>query len=262
MSEHGYPDFQRYAQWFGAPLVDASAFAIGAGSHTDGPLQVNNWSSVILYVKPTGGTITATVRQTSSGILSGLVSDTVITIAAGSTVVRSVVLLGNQVSLILQGSAPGETVDYSLVPSNTAVNTGTVSTPTIGVQHNEVLVANEAAIDFVDAAGAVWTITDDVANGRVKITPARMVTGRVSGAGAVQAGTGFTAARTGAGGYTMTFNPVFSAVPVVVCTTATGARYILDVTAVAVNQFLVSIFDFVSGAGTDNDFSFIAMLPA
>lgn len=133
MSSHGYPDYQRYSQWFGAPLVDANDFAIGAGSHTDGPLQVNNWSSVILYVSPTGGSITATIRQTSGGISSGLVSDTVVSVAAGATKVQPVVLVGNTVSLILQGTAGGETVDYSLIPANTAVNAGTVSSAVLNL---------------------------------------------------------------------------------------------------------------------------------
>lgn len=122
----GFPDYQRYSQWIGSPLAAAVDLAIGAGSHTDGPSEAGNWSSVILYIKPTGGSITATIRQTATGLDATLIADTVVVAAAGTVVVEAVVLLGNRVTLILQGSAGGETVTYALLPSNTAVNAATI----------------------------------------------------------------------------------------------------------------------------------------
>lgn len=39
----------------------------------------------------------------------------------------------------------------------------------IGFQHNDVLVGNEAAVDFEDGGGVTWTLTDDPANSRMKV---------------------------------------------------------------------------------------------
>lgn len=41
----------------------------------------------------------------------------------------------------------------------------------INFQHNDVLVAAEQTLDFEDATGFAWTVVDDAANTRVKVTP-------------------------------------------------------------------------------------------
>lgn len=166
-----YPDFQEYARWLGDPLVQATGLALGAGSHTDGPFTVSNFASVIVALKPTGGTCTVTVKQTVLGGPASLVLSESVIVAAGATLFEAFVLFGSAVELDLQGSAPGETVDYALYPSNTTTNAQVITQATIGVQHNDVLVANEAAIDLEDSFPVAFTVVDDPPGGRVKITP-------------------------------------------------------------------------------------------
>lgn len=171
MSSHGYPDWQRYSVWLGTPLVQATALAIGAGSHTDGPFQVSNYASIILAIKPTGGQITATIKQTVQGGPTSLILSQQFVIPAGATAFEAVVLLGSTLTLDLQGSAGGETVDYALYPSNTTTNAQVITAATVDVQHQGVLVAAEPAIDLVDGLGITWTVADDGPGRRVLATP-------------------------------------------------------------------------------------------
>lgn len=73
-----------------------------------------------------------------------------------------------------------ETVDGPLPSTPLSPNTGTllpggtIVPPVIalGFEHNDVLVATEASIDFEDGGGITWVLTDDPPNGRVKVAAA------------------------------------------------------------------------------------------
>lgn len=166
----GFPDWQRITQWFGPPLDQATAFAIGAGQLVVGPLNVRNFASIVVCVKPTGGTITCTVAQAVPGGPAGLVSSQTFVCAAGNVIFEAFVLLAGVVTVTFQGSAGGETFDYAIVPSNTNTNAEVAALTQLGFQHNDAVVANETAIDFVDAAGAAWVMVDDPANLRMKVS--------------------------------------------------------------------------------------------
>lgn len=72
-----------------------------------------------------------------------------------------------------------DTTDTSiaLLPlvQNAAVKVTAATQQSIGVQHNGATVASESTLDFEDAAPITFTVTDEAANGRVKITPALSV---------------------------------------------------------------------------------------
>lgn len=55
---------------------------------------------------------------------------------------------------------------------STIGQTNVVSVASLNFQHNELAVATEPTLDFVDSATVTLTVADDVANTRVKVTPA------------------------------------------------------------------------------------------
>lgn len=171
MSAYGYADGQAITGWLGVPLVDTTGLALGAGSHTDGPFIVTNFASVIVAIKATGGPVTLKVKQAISGGPASLVLEEDLVVTAGETVFQSFVLFGDSVSVELDGSVGGTTVDYAVVPSNTTTNAQVIQAATINVQHNDALVGTEQTLDFEDGNGLTWVIADDGPNQRVKITP-------------------------------------------------------------------------------------------
>lgn len=169
----GFPDWQRITQWFGSPLDQATAFALGAGAKTVGPLDVRNFASIVVCVRPVGGNVTVTVQQIVPAGPANLVVSSSFTVNAGNVVFESFVLLAGAASITFQGTAGGETLDYAVVPSNVNTNAAISQVTQLGFQHNAVVVANETAIDFEDADGIAWTLTDDPGNNRVKVSPSR-----------------------------------------------------------------------------------------
>lgn len=167
----GYPDWQKIAQWLGAPIAQATALALGAGTHTDGPFPLASWASVVVAIKPTGGPVTVTVKQQVGGAPVSLVEAPSVVVPNGQVVFESFVLFGDSVSLILQGAIVGTTVDYAFYPSNTTTNAQLLASAVLQFQHNEVLVASEPGLDFVDDLGFPWSVTDDAPNSRIKVKP-------------------------------------------------------------------------------------------
>lgn len=246
MSSIGFPDGQRITQWLGSPLASATALAIGAGNHVDGPFNLASWASVIVAVKATGGTVTVTVTQTINGGPPGLALAQQFVVPAGQTLFESVVLFGDTVTLTLQGSAPGETVDYALYPANTTTNAQVLATASLNFQHNEVLVAAEAALDFVDVGASVFTVTDDPTNGRIKVSMPRSITAWVSDTGAILAGSGFTVTVLGVGLYRVNFSVAFAGTPCVnalVADTLGAAEDGISLTGVGAGQATVELFN-------------------
>lgn len=255
MSSVGYPDYQRITQWLGAPIVQGTGTAIGAGTHVDGPIEVANYASVILAIKPTGGPVTVTLKQTVPGGPASLLLTESVVVPAGATLFEAFVLFGQAVELDITGTIAGTTVDYALYGSNTTTNAQVITQATINVQHNDVLVAAEPTLDLEDFGANVWSVVDDGPNTRVKITPPRCITGEVSGAGAIIAGSGFTVSRTGVGRYVITFSPAFSAAPCVVATAiATSGNETLTLNQPTPTQVQVNINS--GGAPEDTAFEF------
>lgn len=172
MSSVGYPDYQRITQWLGTPLAQGTGVGVFPGPHVDGPLQVANFASVIVALKAIGGNVTVTVKQTvPAGPASLVLTETVI-VPAGATLFETFVLFGQAVELDLTGSGAGTTVDYALYGSNTTTNAQVITAATINLQHNDVLVAAEPTLDFMDANGVVWVVADDGPGTRVRLSVA------------------------------------------------------------------------------------------
>jgi hypothetical protein len=180
----GFPDWQRITQWFGTALDTGDDYPLGAGAHAVGPLDVRNFASVVVCVAPVGGSVTVKVDQLVPGGPAGLKVTTSYVVAAGNVDFHSVVLLAGAVTITFTGSAGGETLDYAIVPSNVNISAEVSTLSQLGFQHNDVAVANETAIDFEDATGLTWTITDDPGNTRVKVTPVLSADGWTPVAGA------------------------------------------------------------------------------
>lgn len=85
------------------------------------------------------------------------------------------------------------------------------------------------------------------------------VTGKVSGAGAIVAGTGYSVVRSSAGTYVVTFTATLSAIPVVVanCQSSTLITTPDTITASSFQVFVSTS----GGTGTDSAFDFIAIVP-
>jgi hypothetical protein len=171
MSSVGYPDYQRITQWLGAPLLQGTGVAVFPGPHVDGPLEVANYASVIVALKAIGGNATVTVKQTVPAGPASLVLTETIIVPAGGILFEAFVLYGQAVELDITGSIAGTTVDYALYGSNTTTNAQVITNATINVQHNDVLVAAEPTLDLEDDPGFKWSVVDDGAGTRVKVTP-------------------------------------------------------------------------------------------
>jgi hypothetical protein len=171
VSTFGFPDGQEITQWLGQPLEVGTGKVIGAGSYVAGPFALANFASVIVAVKPTGGNVTVTVKQTVQGGPASLVLSESVVVANGGVLFEAFVLFGDTITVEFDGTAAGETIDYAIYPSNTTTNAQVITQATINVQHNDLLVAAEPTIDFEDATGFAWTIVDDAAGTRVKVTP-------------------------------------------------------------------------------------------
>lgn len=176
MSSVGYPDYQRITQWLGAPLLQGVGVGVFPGPHVDGPLEVANYASVIVALKAIGGNATVTIKQTVPGGPGSLVLTETIIVPAGATVFESFVLFGQAVELDITGSIAGTTVDYALYGSNTTTNAQVITSATINIQRNDILVAAEPTLDFQDDPGFPWSVIDDGPGTRVKIKPPPGVT--------------------------------------------------------------------------------------
>lgn len=93
------------------------------------------------------------------------------------------------------------------------------------------------------------------------VAPLTEIRGRVSGAGAIIQGTGFTVVRNSTGHYTVTFGVAFAAAPnVQVTATNTSGPLLAIVDGAAVGSFRVSMLNVGSGsADTDSQFDFRAV---
>jgi hypothetical protein len=195
------------------------------------------------------------------GPASLVLSQTVL-VPAGATLFEAFVLFGSAVELDLQGSTAGETVDYALYPSNTTTNAQAITTTTVDVQHNDVRVAGEPALDFEDAGGFVWTIADDAANSRVKITPPRLLTGRIAADGTITAGTGFTITKGAAGLYTINHTVNFGSTPVVLLQPVVDGYNLTHNGAVNDSGAVTTVVqrNVASGVLTDQPWQFVAIV--
>lgn len=169
MSGYGFPDGQEITQWLGQPIDEQAAYPIGAGSKVVGPTVLANFASIIIAVKPTGGQVSVTIKQAIQGGPAGLTLSQTVVVPAGTTLFEAFVLFADQVTVTLQGAVGGTTVDYAVYPSNTTTNAQVIQSASISIQKNEVPVASEPTLDFVDSNQNLWSVTDDAANTRIKL---------------------------------------------------------------------------------------------
>jgi hypothetical protein len=131
---------------------------------------------------------------------------------------------------------------------------------TVEIDHNGVAISTQPKVDFEDTDASIWAIVDDPANTRVVIKAPRFLTGQISSAGAIIAGSGFTVIRNAVGVYTVTFNVAFPAVPTVTASTVAGGTGDgIQVSAKGVGSFIVHGYDTNTQAARDEAFDFIAM---
>lgn len=257
MSSVGYPDYQRITQWLGAPIVQGTGTAIGAGTHVGGPFEVANYASVILAIKPTGGPVTVTLKQTVPGGPASLLLTESVVVPAGATLFEAFVLFGQAVELDITGTIVGTTVDYALYGSNTTTNAQVITQATINVQKNDALVSAEPTLDFEDAGANTWSIVDDAPNTRVKITPPKVLTGSVSSVGTVASGNGFSVSHISAGRYLITYTVPFPGQPTFIAiSTATTGNEVVTVSSPTAGSIQVNIND--AGVASDRAFYFMA----
>ena len=219
----GYNDYQRYSQWFGAPLAQGSAVPIAIGSTDLGTFSVPNWSSILVAVLPTGGDVTVDVSEYLLGAPATLTVSNAQPAPAGKVFMQNYVLVGAQVDVAITNLHAGVTADYAVVPSNSIQGA------------------------TVQGGGS------NVFNG---------ITGWVKSDGTIRAGTGFTVTYTDTGKYAVTISPALSATPVVVgSATGAGSNSVIfdvhsDPTAAG-----FTVYTYGAGAGTDVDcdFQFIAV---
>ena len=109
------------------------------------------------------------------------------------------------------------------------------------------------ATKYLDGSGA-WSAPGLLAN--------RVVAGRVSAGGSVDAGSGFSVNRTGTGRYTITFSTAFSSAPFVCANLrdASPPRNIYT-TSFSNTNFTVAINKNSDDTAVDVAFGFIALLP-
>lgn len=253
-----FADYQRITQWIGASLDTRDDLAVGNGTVVVGTYDVGNWASIIVWIKPTGNNVTVTITQKPRGAPAGLEASTTFTAADGVAKAQQVVLFADRVQISVTGTVPGSTADFMLLPANTATQSQSLGA-VLTVQKNGLPVGSRDTIDFEDAGAAKWDVTEDSANNRIKVTPPRIITGRVTGAGVIVAGTGFTVNRTGAGSYTITFTTAFAAVPIVLPElVAVSAGRNVQPSGATANGVTIITFDVPGGPAVDADFQFLA----
>jgi hypothetical protein len=128
----------------------------------------------------------------------------------------------------------------------------------VNLQKNGVLIGTEPTLDFVDAGANAWTMSDDVANTRVLVAPPKILTGRVSSAGAVATGTGFTITKGGIGVYTVNFTTPFASVPTVLFLSVEQIAMPVTNPAASVNSVGVVWYTDKLGNIIDTGFEFFA----
>lgn len=174
--------------------------------------------------------------------------------------------IGNTTRLLcyLSGAqAIGQTVTVIVSDEDAPVSVQQIANlqptePTLQIAHNHGLTGTEPELDFIDNGANAFTVADDAGNKRVTVQGARVITGEVTGAGAVQAGSGFTVNRTGVGRYIITFTTPFAAAPSVVATiiAATGTE-IITMNQPNPNSVQINV-DTPAAATIDASFCFIA----
>lgn len=100
---------------------------------------------------------------------------------------------------------------------------------------------------FVPSSAVFGTNGQVVAGGNV-------ITGRVSSAGVLQAGTGFTPSRTGTGAYTVVYSTAFAGIPIVLANALDGGTmYSVYCTTNTSTGFTLQIFRLSGGVATATD---------
>lgn len=118
--------------------------------------------------------------------------------------------------------------------------------------------ANTPARLGIGATNAVLTVVGGVPVWQAPATLTR-ITGQVTGAGGITAGTGFSVVRNGVGDYTVTFTSAFAAVPIVIAQqTDTGHIWIAPVySSILAGSFRVQLRD-TTNTNFDGAFQFYA----
>lgn len=132
------------------------------------------------------------------------------------------------------------------------------------VQSNGTDIAGRHNLNLIAGTGVTLTVTDTPASDRVDVTVTatstapRILTGQITSAGGITAGTGFTAARNGTGDYTITFTSAFTTAAVVSGQALAGnnAR-IFVVDGTVTSSARIYIFD-ITGTHQDATFFFVA----
>lgn len=142
-----YPDFQRVANWIGAPLDTANALAVGVGGVTRGPFTITNWASVIIIIKATTNPCSVGLLWSNSGAPASLSISEGFTPAVATVGQSTFNVLGDTLTVVLTGIGGTATVDYAVIPANTVVGSNFLSA----------CILSEATLHSASAAGAlVW----------------------------------------------------------------------------------------------------------
>lgn len=161
----------------------------------------------------------------------------------------------------IQASKSGDQINYAVLNIDP---TNGVSILPVGTGNTNVGVGVQVPTERLDVRGNIKLGTGGEYYAPGGQENLRIIRGKVSAAGAVLLGSGFTAARSSAGVYVVTFSPSYPATsnyPIVTATAeSSGAAHFAMVNT---PTYLTATIRVVNGAGTatDSDFYFIAIGP-
>lgn len=196
-----------------------------------------------------GGTIAVTGASTLTGAVSAAkVSGTGLAVAADATVGGTLAVTGAASCAAL--TATGVAVGGALTTATTGSFSGAVGTGALTVTGAATVSTTLAVTGALTALGRSVPTADAATQ--------KIITGRVSSAGALVTGSGWTVVRNGAGDYTVTFTSAFSVVPSATAT-AEGAGNRVTNSEPTASTVRVVISAGATGTNTDTAFNFVAV---
>lgn len=156
----------------GAPagLTVVENFTIGAGATLfEAIVLTGNIVTLQLQGGGAGTTVAYALYPSNTTTNTSVTSSTVLNFLHNGLVVKAEPGLDME-----DAAAVGNPAASPIVwtpTDNAGVSVSYTPTFALGVQHNDASQVNEAVLDFEDAHGVTWALTDDAANNRVKVTP-------------------------------------------------------------------------------------------
>lgn len=233
-------------------LVEALALGSGSPDATKVLLGNKTWSLL------------------SAGSLTGMFSYTTQTVSAANTDLGWAG--GSALSALYSINVTGGTLRNVAAPTSgegTRLVVRCSNTSGITIKHNtagggvpfytpsqtDIVMANGDVVEFLYVASFWFEISRDVV---LAVAP-RILTGIITSAGAITAGTGFTVAHPGVGQYDLTYTVAYAAAPIVLVTALTGPFIGVLNAASGTGGCTIFIENSTTGAVASQAFNFIVV---